>query len=148
MGVRENILDRIYVGLQAVPGVKSTYRNAVDVPEKARPAIVLFSADQAPDADDDAGERRPPGAPRRVAATPGIVVLLARTQSTIAPGTTLNAIRASILSVLLNDGTLAGLTLNGCGVRYLGSQTAYARGRSLSGEMQVSLQFDYLQTGY
>lgn len=140
MDHREAILSRLLEIAAGIEGVTKAYRNQDDIPEKSRPAIVILDGDEAAD-DGDPG-RRPTTAPRRIGMTPEIYILLGSSPENV--GSSINLIRARFVKAVMTDATLRGLTLDGDGIRYEGCATGLARGRSMEGEMGVSLTFTYV----
>lgn len=140
MDSREAILARLLVIAAGVDGVTNAYRNRDDIAETSRPAIVILDADEAAD-DSDPG-RRPAAAPRRVAMTPEIYILLGATPANV--GTSINLLRARFVKAVMTDAPLIAMTLDGVGIRYEGCATGLARGRSMEGEMGVSFTFTYV----
>ncbi|MEK9752511.1 MAG: hypothetical protein VW338_04770 [Rhodospirillaceae bacterium] len=135
---REDILVRLQAVCAAVEGIAGCYRND-EIPETARPAIMILDADET--AADDDPQPRPPAWRRRVTMTPELYVLLGGPPATV--GSDLNALRAKVIKAVLTDATLNALTLNGCGIRYEACVTALARGRSMEGELGLSFAFTY-----
>lgn len=137
---REAILARLVEIATGIEGIAKVYRNKDEIPEKSRPAIVIWDADESADDSDPTG--RPVGAPRRVGMTPEIYILLGSSPEDI--GTSINLIRSRVIAAIYSDATLKGLTVNGEGIRYEGCATALSRGRSMEGEMGLSFTFTYL----
>jgi hypothetical protein len=137
---REMILARLLEIARSVEGIVAAFRNKDEIGEKQRPAIVILDADEAADDADPAS--RPSRAPRRIAMTPEIYILLGAKPEDL--GTAINVLRARLVKAVLTDtGLLAILGSNG-EVRYEGCATALARGRTMEGEMGVSFSFTYV----
>ena len=103
-------------------------------------AIVILDADEA--ADDADPTSRPSRAPRRIAMTPEIYILLGARPEEL--GTAINTLRARLVKTILADAQLAGIVGSNGDIRYEGCATALARGRSMEGEMGVSFSFAYV----
>ncbi|PSJ55764.1 hypothetical protein [Pseudaminobacter soli (ex Li et al. 2025)] len=139
MDHREAILARLVEIAAGVEGVIKAYRNKSDVPERQRPAIVIWDADE--QADDGDPTKRPTNAPRRIHMSPEIYILLSGSPEGV--GTLINQIRARFVRAVFSDASLKDMTFNGEGIRYEGCATGLARGRSMEGEMGVSISFTY-----
>jgi len=135
--VREQILARLEVTLGAVEVGVKCYRNRTDVPETARPCIILIDGDEEASAQDLA---RHATFYRRVTAGPEIWILIGLTEGV---GSALNALRAKILHALLHDTTLKALLLDD-GVVYDGAHSALEEGRRIEGSMVLRISFTYL----
>jgi hypothetical protein len=138
--VREEILARLVAIAAEVPGVVLAGRNRVALSETARPAIIVLDADEAAEEDETRG--RPAASPQLVVMTPELFVLAGRPAAEI--GAELNAFRRRIIRRVLTDVTLLGLAGPNGFVRYAGSATALAAGRSLEGEMSLSFAIRYV----
>ena len=139
---REAILVRLVEIAKSAPGVVATFRNKDEISDRQRPCIVILDADEAADDGDPSGMARRPNAPRRVAMTPELYIMLGAKPEHI--GTELNVFRAAIIKVVLTDAILAELVGTNGDVRYEGCATALARGRMMEGEMGLSFTFTYL----
>jgi hypothetical protein len=139
---REAILTRLVEIAKMLPGIAAVFRNTDEISEKQRPCILILDADEAADDGDPAGITRRPNAPRRVAMTPELYVMLGAKPEHI--GTELNVFRAAILKAALTDATLVNLVGTNGDIRYEGCATALARGRMMEGEMGLSFTFSYV----
>ena len=137
---REMILSRLLEIAGSTEGIAGAFRNRDEISEKQRPAIVILDADEA--ADDADPSSRPSRAPRRVAMTPEIYILLGAKPEDL--GTAINTLRARLLKAILTDLSLLTILSSSGEVRYEGCATALARGRSMEGEMGVSFSFTYV----
>ena len=141
MDKREAILARLVEVAGDLAGIKTAIRNQDEVSERARPAIVVFDADET--ADERAGERGHSGrAPNIIEMSPEALILLGGTPERV--GSDLNAMRAIFVKAVLLDpqlGTLVGA--NGY-VRYVGCSTHLGHGRSMEGSMGVHFAFGYV----
>ena len=137
---REMILTRLLEIAVGVEGIVAAFRNRDEISEKQRPAIIILDADEA--ADDADPSSRPSRAPRRVAMTPEIYILLGAKPEEL--GSVINALRARFVKSVLGDSQLGSIVGTNGDVRYEGCATALARGRSMEGEMGVSFSFTYV----
>jgi hypothetical protein len=136
MSKREDILARLVVVCSGIEGVVLCARNRDEISDRQKPAIIIMDADEAA----IEGEPKRPG-PQIISMTPEIYILLSGEPATV--GTELNAMRAALLSAVLNDATLRTITGPNGAIRYEGCATGLSRGRSMEGEMGVSLSFQY-----
>ena len=137
---REMILTRLLEIAVGVEGIVAAFRNKDEISERQRPAIVILDADEAADDADPAS--RPSRAPRRVAMTPEIYILLGAKPEDL--GTAINRLRARFVKAVLGDAQLRLIVGSNGDIRYEGCATALARGRSMEGEMGVSFSFTYV----
>ena len=137
---REMIFTRLLEIAVGVEGIVAAFRNKDEISEKQRPAIVILDADEA--ADDADPNSRPSRAPRRVAMTPEIYILLGAKPEDL--GTVINTLRARFVKAVLGDAQLSLIVGSNGDIRYEGCATALARGRSMEGEMGVSFSFTYV----
>ena len=137
---REMILTRLLEIAVGVEGIVAAFRNKDEISERQRPAIVILDADEAADDADPAS--RPSRAPRRVAMTPEIYILLGAKPEDL--GTAINRLRARFVKAVLGDAQLSLIVGSNGDIRYEGCATALARGRSMEGEMGVSFSFTYV----
>ena len=141
MDKREAILARIVAIAGGLAGIKTAVRNQDEVSERARPAIVVFDADET--ADEGAQERGRGGqAPNIVEMSPETLILLGAAPESV--GTALNAMRAKLVKAVLTDTQLATLTGTNGRVRYLGCSTHLGHGRLMEGSMSVQFAFAYV----
>ena len=97
---REAILQRLTEIAAGLPGVVTAVRNQDEISEHARPAIVVFDADEA--ADERAVQRGHAGAaPNIVEMTPEVMILLGALPEQV--GSALNALRAPLIKAVLTD---------------------------------------------
>jgi hypothetical protein len=141
MDKREAILARLVAVAGGLAGVKTAVRNQDEISERARPAIVVFDADEV--ADESSGDRgRARQGPNLVEMSPEALILLGAPPDTV--GTALNAMRAKLIRAVLTDNELAVLTGTNGRVRYLGCNTHLGPGRSMEGSMGVQFAFAYV----
>lgn len=142
---REAILQRLQVVLAGIAGVKKCKRNALRMPERDLPAIVIFDSDEDVDLE-GYGRKRPPNAPEIVGLVPEIYVYVTgapgdgSTDDEIGPQ--IAAFRAKILPAIVNDAVLRSLTHDG-DIRYLGMATGLGKGRTMEGEAGFAFRFNY-----
>ncbi len=137
---REMILARLLEIAVGVDGIVAAFRNKDEISERQRPAIVILDADEV--ADDADPSSRPSRAPRRVAMTPEIYILLGAKPEDL--GTAINRLRARFVKTVLGDAQLSLIVGSNGDIRYEGCATALARGRGMEGEMGVSFSFTYV----
>jgi len=136
---REAILARLLVVCSEVAGVRNAYRNKVKLSDIDAPYVAIFDADEEGAEDPPA---RTPRAARRVAMTPQILAVCGAPSNEV--GTDVNTLRSRIIDAIMTDATLAGLTLDGQGVRYEGCTTELAMGRDMTAAVGISFSFTYL----
>lgn len=140
---REAILLRLVAIADTIPGVKTVTRDVISINDDQLPALAILEGDE--ETNDEDPTNRPTFAPRRVTMVPHIVIASGRNIGSppidIGPG--LNAIYAALLKAVMTDGTLAALTLDGRGVRFLGMESDLAVGRMMQGQMAVKFGFTY-----
>jgi hypothetical protein len=139
MDKRERILARLLQIAAGVEGVNKAWRNRGRLSETARPAIVILDADETAEETDPAG--RPSNSPRRVVMTPEQYLLLSDTPENV--GAAINLMRSRYLYAVLTDATLRAIVGTTGEIRYEGCATGLAEGRSMEGEMGVSISFRY-----
>ena len=137
---REMVLARLLEIARGIEGIFAAFRNKDEISERQRPAIVILDADEA--ADDADPSSRPSRAPRRVAMTPEIYILLGAKPEEL--GSVINVLRARFVKSVLGDSQLGSIVGSNGDIRYEGCATALARGRSMEGEMGVSFSFTYV----
>jgi hypothetical protein len=139
---RELILDRLDVILSTVPGVVRAKRNDPSVPEGLRPASLLLDSDEDMDPR-GAGRNRPSFAPFIVNMRPEIYLLLEGEPEEA--GRDLNALHDEVLSLVLRDGPLLALTLDGKGVKYEGARAGFGLGRQMEAEMAMDFTITFYE---
>jgi len=136
---REEILSRLITVCQ-VDGIRKVIRNQLSPGEDILPAVAVLEGDELADETDPV--TRPANAPRRVMMTPEIVILLGDLPEDV--GTSINTIRAAIIKAVVNDSGLLGLVINNHAIRYLGSATELAYGRTMEATMALKFAFTYV----
>lgn len=141
--VREDILVRLHAILATIPNVRSAQRNNGDITEDQLPAAILFDGDEDTDDASDASMRQP-YRPTMVTMTPEIVLA----QQSAEAGSDLTTLRRELIKRVLTDTALnetivkTGRNGNGA-IRYLGCQTDFGDGRSLTGSLLARFLFKY-----
>jgi len=140
---REAILQRVAAIASGIPDVKTVARNTIMFNDDQLPAIAILEGDEESDENDPIN--RPTNSPRVVHMVPHIVIRLRRitVPAPLDVGPGLNGIFAALLKAIMTDGTLADLTKDDRGVRYLGMESDLALGRDMMGQMAVKFQFTY-----
>ena len=138
---RELILARLVALAAGVTGVANAYRNADEVTEAQRPAVVVYDADEAASSA-DLGRGRPSATVRRIAMTPQVFILL--TGKPAGVGTALNGIRAALISAIQSDATLQAIVGPNGSIAYDGFSTTLSRGRAVEAEGALSFTFNYI----
>lgn len=136
---RETILARMAVVLAGIDGVLSFERNATEISDAHCPAIVLNEGDETADDGDPIG--RPANSVRRVYMEPQVLLAVIDDREDV--GTELNAMRSKIITALINDATLIGLTADNTGARYSSMSSDLAIGRKMSGQMALGFSLAY-----
>ena len=124
---REQILSRLLAVAQGIPGIAGAFRNKDEISDET--------------ADDADPVNRPTRAPRRIAMTPEIYLLLGAKPENV--GTEINALRATFIKSVLTDAGLLLIVGTNGDIRYEGCATSLARGRNMEGEMGISFSFAY-----
>lgn len=137
---REALLTAIATALAGIPGVETFKRNDPEIAEAARPAILMMDGDETTQ-EQGFGRGRPANGAIIMQALPEIYVMIGDNPETVGAG--LNAIRAKIIYAMLNTPAIAALCKD-ADIRYEGSQSALALGRSMEGEMGLNFTFIYV----
>jgi hypothetical protein len=135
---REDIMLRLQVLAEGVDGVVQVGRNRIEPSDTRLPGIFILEGDEEANDDDPSRE---PAARRRVTMTPHLVVVQGTTVDAIGPD--LNTLTRALKKAIFEDATLAALTVNSKGIRYLGMQSDLAFGRKMEGQMAVLFGFTY-----
>jgi hypothetical protein len=132
---REAVLARLLEIAQSIPGVRLALRNTRSISDSARPAIIILDGD----------ESRRTGSSGRGPAlmdmTPEIYVLRGGKPEDV--GADLNALRTAFLKAALFDEALAGIIGANGEVVFEGTQTDLASGRTIAGNMGLSIRIAY-----
>lgn len=137
---REAILARLVYVAGSIVDPKFVFRNQVDIPENARPAIVILDGDEDVD-ESSAGRGRPANGPAIVTMKPEFFLLLEAGAEKVGPA--LNLYRAKVIKAVTQDNSLIALCLNG-DIRYEGFATGLGIGRSMEGESGFGFSFRYI----
>jgi len=139
MSQREDILARLVAVCATIPGVVLCARNRDEITDRQKPAVIIWDADEV--ANEGEPKRAGAAGPQIISMTPEVYILTTGLPATV--GTDLNALRDALLKAVLTDATLRTITGANGSIRYEGCATGLARGRSMEGEMGVSLSFQY-----
>lgn len=132
--VREQILERLR-DLAKVRGAGTIYRNQVQFSDgDALPAICLFDGDEDTK---DQPHGRPSNSIVIVEMRPYFQITLQGDAAQV--GEDINRLRLRLIAKVMEDSTLAALTLDNRGVRYLGCMTQSKAGRNL--QLDMALRF-------
>jgi hypothetical protein len=138
---REMVLERMLEVLKSVPGMRHVARNTLDVPKDVMPLAILLDGDETTHPG-NFGKRRPPDSPLLITMKPEIYVIACGSGPQV--GQSVNLLRQAVLDALRKDSTLLNLLVDR-GLRYMGCVTALGADRSLTGELAMSFELDYLQ---
>jgi len=141
---RADILQRLFEIAETIPNVVSVTWDVITINDDQLPAIAILEGDEEPNEGDPVS--RPPNAPRRVTMVPHIVIAGRRKRDGSPQyeiGPSMNAIYAALLKAIMTDATLADLTKDNRGVRFLGMESDLAVGRMMQGQMAVKFGFTY-----
>ena len=137
--VRELIMDRI-ADLVRVQGVATSARNLPALSDSAAlPAVIVFDGNEESDLTRFAGKNGLTVYPVRM--EPIIRVIAQGDEAVV--GNDLCTLRLRIISAILSDATLAGLSADGTGVRYLGTLTNFTQARAVQGDMVIRFSILY-----
>jgi hypothetical protein len=137
---REAILQRLFIVMQTIDGVRSVYRNQPQVSAHQRPAIVILDGDET-GTEGQFALGRPPSTPGIFAMTPEIYLTVAGGAADV--GTDLNTLRLQVIGAVLGDAELLSFVGTVGGIQYQGCFTDLGRGRALEGEMGMTFSFHY-----
>lgn len=140
---REDILQRLIEIAETIPGIKTVVWDVISVNDDQLPAIAVLEGDE--EANEDDRINRPTNAPRRVVMMPHIIIVAGRNIGSppLDIGPALNNFYRLLLKAIMTDSTLAGLTLDGRGVRLVGMESDLAHGRMFQGQMAVKIALTY-----
>ncbi len=141
--IREQILARVFALIQSVPGVETVSRNRDQLPNEARPALVMWDADE--DVRTDSENRGRLGRSTvRVTLKPEIYIVIGgRKPKNELIGEDINAIRVAVLKAILLDTKLQELVGPNGQVFYLGVFSDLAVGRGGHGVMGLLFDITY-----
>jgi hypothetical protein len=140
--VREEVLARLLEVIAAIPSIRSTQRNNVDITELQLPAALLFDGDEETEGASDLSSRSS-ARPYPTRMTPIISIV----QQADAVGSEMTTFRSQLVKLVLNDTELnqivnAGRLGNGA-IRYLGCSTEFGWGRLTHGVLSLQFLFKY-----
>lgn len=140
---REDILQRLIEISGTIPGIKTVAWDVISVNDDQLPAIAVLEGDE--EASEDDRVNRPTNAPRRVTMMPHLIIVAGRNIGSppLDIGPALNNFYRLLLKAVMTDATLAGLTLDGRGVRLVGMESDLAHGRMMQGQMAVKFALTY-----
>jgi hypothetical protein len=138
--VREEILEAFARAVDGAEGVFYFRRNEISRPEDASPAVFMLDGDEFVDPD-LYKPGRPPNVPKPASADPEVYAVVNEGPETV--GAKLNQLRLMVLRTVLNDPLLTRLAADG-DIRYEGTQTGLALGRSMAGEMGLKFSVRYV----
>ena len=143
--VREDILARLLVVVAAIPNIRSTHRNNVDLPETQLPAAIVLDGDEDSDGANDVSMKKPER-PYNVQMTPGIIVQVQ--DDNVVLGSIITTFRRELIKRVLTDTELneqivkTGRYGNGA-IRYLGCQTDVGWTRTGYAALTAQFLFKY-----
>lgn len=141
---RELVLVRLMAILAAVPTIQHVVRNRGELPADKRPAIVLLDADEVARLQVSQSRGRLIAAPCLVDMTPEIYVVMdAREPPNDLIGTDMDKLRVAIVYAIYNDANLKSILSANGDIRYVGTTTDMASGRSMEGQMHIRMSFTY-----
>lgn len=142
MDRRESILARLLEIASDIEGIKRAWRHKGRLTEDARPAIVILDADETAEEEGNVSSSRPSDLSRRVVMTPEIYIMLGSSLEDV--GTDINAMRAKFLKAVMLDAELREIVGTNGHFKYEGCATGLGEGRTMEGEMGVSISFTYV----
>ena len=141
---RELVLVRLMAILANVPPIQVVVRNRGELPADKRPAIVLLDADETARMQVAQSRGRLVAAPCLVDMTPEIyVVMNLREPPNDLIGTDMNTMRVAIMRAIYADEDLKKILSSNGDIRYVGTVTDMASGRSMEGQMHIRIAFTY-----
>lgn len=139
---REEILARSFIIIQTkVTGLKKSFRNNIEHSESDLPLMVLLDGDEKAESPDMMDNRGPKVA-RSMIMTPQFMIIVSQSLADV--GSLLNEFRGKLIHEMTHDDELTALTKNSIGVRVITTQTNFAWGRSMTGEMGVGFAIPYM----
>ena len=141
---RELVLVRLLAILATVPPIQVVVRNRGELPVDKRPAIILLDADETARLNVPQSRGRLIAAPCLVDMTPEIYVVMdLREPPNELIGKDMNAMRVKIVHAIYTDEDLKKILSSNGDIRYAGTATDMASGRSMEGQMHIRLTFTY-----
>lgn len=142
---REDILARLLEVVTDIPGMRSAYRNNIDIAENQLPAVIVLDGDEDSDGATDVSMKQP-HRPYNVQMTPGIVVQVQ--DDNVVLGSMVTTFRRELIKRVLTDSELneqivkTGRFGNGA-IRYLGCQTDVGWTRTGYAALTAQFMFKY-----
>jgi hypothetical protein len=142
---REDILVRLLEVVTTIPGMRSAWRNNVDITEDQLPAVIVLDGDEDSDGANDVSMKQP-HRPYNVQMTPGIIVQVQ--DDNVVLGSIVTNFRREMIKRVLTDGELneqivkTGRFGNGA-IRYLGCQTDVGWTRTGYAALTAQFMFKY-----
>lgn len=136
---REEILARIRVILEEVPGVKRAARNREDVSGKDRPALIMH------DAVEETADF--PGRPRKTFSKdvmkllPQIYILLGDRSEVV--GSKVSELRSALVPLIWQDQQLKDLVGSNGFIRYMGCGLDTTTGETREARLELKFEFEY-----
>lgn len=145
MDRRTEILSTLTELLSGIAPTVSVYRNRGELKTTQRPAFVLFNADELPDLSPLADRRgiSPPGLLGFMTTQPELFYLHSDNLPTVDVGGVIEAMRVTLIKLVLNSVALREIVGANGEIRYLGAVTDLADGRMMTGQLQVKFLFKY-----
>jgi hypothetical protein len=138
---RENLLVRLLEIAEGIDGVKVALRNSIQIDDGDLPAILILDGDEETD-QNDAVAQRPSNAPRRIAMTPEIHVILAGKPEDV--GTAINAWRKKVILAIFGDAELKSIMGSNGHIIYEGCSTPLAAGREMNAALMLHIKFSQI----
>jgi len=136
---REEILARLVVIAETIPGITRAARNRQDVSGAARPAIIVTDGHEV--CQPPPNGSRPTTAPSLVDMTPEIVILYSAKAEDV--GTGINALRLALIKAILGDTDLQNSTGTNGFIRYDGMLNELTRAKDVAAETNVNFTLSY-----
>lgn len=140
---REQILARLRVIIEEVPGIRSAGRNRDDVQGRSRPAILMHDAAE----DTAALSNRPSGRNTKntkdlMTLSPQLYVMLGATADLV--GGLISDFRRQLIPLVWTDAQLWDLVGGNGDIRYLGCGLDTTTGESREARLEVKFEFTYM----
>lgn len=135
---REEILARLRIIIEDVPGVREVARNREDISAARRPAIILHDA-----AESSSGlNARPRFAPNdMIVLTPQIFILLGERTEVV--GSKISEFRDPLIKLIYTDAILKDLVSSQGDIHYTGCGLDTTQGENREARLEVSFEFTY-----
>lgn len=139
---REQILARLVLIADGVPGVAEAGRNQTDLTDRQLPAVMVLEGDEQPSPAVVEGRNLPPTAPIRMVMTPELCIIGGDKPSDL--GTVLNTLRAGLIKAVTTDSALIAILGANGAIAYRGLVSDLALGRSMMGRMALRFDITYV----